>query len=114
MDLDHAPADANLVLVATGTGLAPYMSMLRTTLHDAVVTALDGRFIRPAPGGDLLRNPDVLPTGRNLHGFDPFALPDEAALRQGQAQAERLLVYATEPKAKGARPALAAASSACA
>jgi magnesium chelatase subunit H len=58
---------------------------------DAVVTALDGRFIRPAPGGDLLRNPDVLPTGRNLHGFDPFALPDEAALRQGQVQAERLL-----------------------
>ncbi|MGB5811806.1 MAG: cobaltochelatase subunit CobN [Polyangiales bacterium] len=39
----------------------------------------------------MLRNPDVLPTGRNLHGFDPFALPDEAALRQGQAQAERLL-----------------------
>jgi ferredoxin--NADP+ reductase len=33
--LDHAPADANLVLVATGTGLAPYMSMLRTTLRDA-------------------------------------------------------------------------------
>jgi ferredoxin--NADP+ reductase len=33
--LDQAPADSNLVLVATGTGLAPYMSMLRTILHDA-------------------------------------------------------------------------------
>jgi len=32
--LDQAPADCNLVLVATGTGLAPYMSMLRTILHD--------------------------------------------------------------------------------
>jgi ferredoxin--NADP+ reductase len=30
--LDEAPADAHLVLVATGTGLAPYMSMLRTML----------------------------------------------------------------------------------
>jgi len=28
--LDEAPVDADLVLVATGTGLAPYMSMLRT------------------------------------------------------------------------------------
>ena len=33
--LDQAPTDSNLVLVATGTGLAPYMSMLRTILHDA-------------------------------------------------------------------------------
>ena len=38
----------------------------------AIVHALDGGYLRPAPGGDLLRNTDVLPTGRNLHGFDPF------------------------------------------
>jgi ferredoxin--NADP+ reductase len=30
--LDEAPDDADLVLIATGTGLAPYMSMLRTML----------------------------------------------------------------------------------
>jgi ferredoxin--NADP+ reductase len=30
--LDEAPPDSNLILVATGTGLAPYMSMLRTML----------------------------------------------------------------------------------
>jgi ferredoxin--NADP+ reductase len=30
--LDDAPEEADLVLVATGTGLAPYMSMLRTML----------------------------------------------------------------------------------
>ncbi|HSN56976.1 MAG TPA: ferredoxin--NADP reductase [Candidatus Sulfomarinibacteraceae bacterium] len=30
--LDHAPPDNDLVLIATGTGLAPYMSMLRTEL----------------------------------------------------------------------------------
>ena len=30
--LEEAPDDADLVLVATGTGLAPYMSMLRTML----------------------------------------------------------------------------------
>ena len=30
--LDQVPADQNVVLVATGTGLAPYMSMIRTEL----------------------------------------------------------------------------------
>lgn len=32
--LDAVPARSNLVLVATGTGLAPYMSMLRTMLPE--------------------------------------------------------------------------------
>ena len=36
--------------------------------------------IRPAPGGDLLRTTEVLPTGRNLHGFDPFRLPSAFAV----------------------------------
>ncbi len=58
---------------------------------DALTRALDGRFIRPAPGGDLLNNPEVLPTGRNLHGFDPFRVPSKFALQDGQRQAERLL-----------------------
>jgi magnesium chelatase subunit H len=57
----------------------------------AIVRALDGRFTRPAPGGDLLRNPAVLPTGRNLHGFDPFAIPSAFAIYDGAEQAARLL-----------------------
>lgn len=32
--LDQAPPDDDVVMVATGTGLAPYMSMLRTLLPD--------------------------------------------------------------------------------
>jgi magnesium chelatase subunit H len=57
--------------------------------------ALDGRYILPAPGGDLLRNMDVLPTGRNLHGFDPFKLPSAFAVLDGARQAERLLARNT-------------------
>ena len=58
---------------------------------DGIVHALDGGFIRPAPGGDVLRNPEVLPTGRNIHGFDPFRLPSTVAVAEGRAQAEQLI-----------------------
>lgn len=56
-----------------------------------LLKALDGRFIQPAPGGDLLRTPEILPTGRNLHGFDPFRIPSAFALLDGALQARRLL-----------------------
>ena len=65
----------------------------------ALIHALDGGFVRPAPGGDLLRTPDILPTGRNIHGFDPFRLPSAFAVADGAAQAERLLArHAAEGK----------------
>ncbi|MGA9027926.1 MAG: magnesium chelatase subunit H, partial [Steroidobacteraceae bacterium] len=58
---------------------------------DAILRALDGRFLRPAPGGDVVRTPAVLPTGRNLHGFDPFRIPSAFAVMDGARQAARLL-----------------------
>lgn len=57
----------------------------------AVIHALDGGYVRPAPGGDLLANPQVLPTGRNIHGFDPFRIPSRVACEQGRVQAEGLI-----------------------
>jgi len=59
---------------------------------EGVLHALEGRFVRPAPGGDLLRTPAILPTGRNLHGFDPFRIPSAFAVADGARQAGRLLV----------------------
>jgi magnesium chelatase subunit H len=56
-----------------------------------ILHALDGGFVRPSAGGDLLRTPAILPTGRNLHGFDPFRIPSAYALKDGAQQAERLL-----------------------
>ncbi|GLR47754.1 magnesium chelatase subunit H [Sphingomonas astaxanthinifaciens] len=57
----------------------------------ALVHALDGGYVRPAPGGDVIRNPDVLPTGRNVHGIDPFRLPSAFAVTQGEAAARELI-----------------------
>lgn len=56
-----------------------------------ILRALSARFIAPVPGGDLIRSPQILPTGRNIHAFDPFRMPTEFALRDGAAQADRLL-----------------------
>jgi magnesium chelatase subunit H len=56
-----------------------------------IITALDGRFLRPTPSGDLIRMPAILPTGRNMHGFDPFRIPSMFAVQDGAKQAARLI-----------------------
>jgi magnesium chelatase subunit H len=58
---------------------------------DGLMRALDGRYIRPVPGGDLIRSPAILPTGRNLHGFDPFRIPSAFAVADGARQAKLLI-----------------------
>ncbi|MEM0954440.1 MAG: magnesium chelatase subunit H [Pseudomonadota bacterium] len=81
----HIDAEVLDALAEVGRQLADNQEL------SSLVHALDAGFVRPAPGGDLLRNPDVLPTGRNLHGFDPYCLPSAFAVREGKAQAEMLL-----------------------
>ncbi|WP_420380982.1 magnesium chelatase subunit H [Novosphingobium sp.] len=78
------------------TPLLRDMDALNTALSsngeiDGIVHALNARYIRPVTGGDLLRSPEILPTGRNIHGFDPFRLPSAYAVRDGAAQAQRLV-----------------------
>lgn len=57
----------------------------------ALLHALGAGYIPPVPGGDLIRTPEILPAGRNIHGFDPFRLPSAFALADGRRQADRLL-----------------------
>ncbi|MEM7745751.1 MAG: cobaltochelatase subunit CobN, partial [Pseudomonadota bacterium] len=63
----------------------------RDTETPALLHALAGGFIRPVPGADLIRAPHALPTGRNLHAFDPFRMPSAFAMADGRKQAEVLL-----------------------
>jgi magnesium chelatase subunit H len=58
---------------------------------DGIIAGLDGRYIRPVAGGDVIRAPQILPTGRNMHGFDPFRLPTAFAMARGREQADRVL-----------------------
>jgi magnesium chelatase subunit H len=80
--LEALPEDSR---AATAEGLD------RTDELGSLIHALDGGYVRPAPGGDVIRNPAVLPTGRNIHGLDPFRLPSAFAVAQGAAAADQLI-----------------------
>ncbi len=56
-----------------------------------IMELLNGEFLMPAPGGDPIRNPDVLPTGRNMHALDPSSIPTAAAVEVSQAVVRKLL-----------------------
>jgi len=49
-----------------------------------ILDALEAKYIPPGPNGDPLRNPDALPTGRNLHTFDDRIIPTKAAWTVGK------------------------------
>jgi magnesium chelatase subunit H len=57
-----------------------------------LLRGLNGEYIPPAPGGDLLRDgPGVLPTGRNIHALDPYRMPSPAAYERGRQIAQQLI-----------------------
>ena len=92
LELAHGrrpPLDGHDDLADRLTVIAQQLSV--DTELGGILTALDGRYIRPVSGGDLIRSPMILPTGRNIHGFDPFRLPSAFAVADGARQAERLL-----------------------
>jgi len=57
----------------------------------SLMKALDGEYVLPGPGGDPIRNPDVLPTGKNLHALDPQSIPTAAAVQSAKVVVDRLL-----------------------
>ena len=57
----------------------------------SLLKALDGEYVLPGPGGDPIRNPDVLPTGKNIHALDPQSIPTTAAVQSAKVVVDRLL-----------------------
>ena len=57
-----------------------------------LLRSLNGEYILPAPGGDLLRDgAGVLPTGRNIHALDPYRMPSPAAYERGREIARKII-----------------------
>ncbi|WP_448206319.1 cobaltochelatase subunit CobN [Azospirillum sp. sgz302134] len=58
----------------------------------ALLAGLDGRFVRPGPGGSPARGrADTLPTGRNLYALDPRGVPTPTAWTLGWQAADALI-----------------------
>ncbi|MBR8829503.1 MAG: magnesium chelatase subunit H [Gomphosphaeria aponina SAG 52.96 = DSM 107014] len=56
-----------------------------------LLKALEGEYVLPGPGGDPIRNPNVLPTGKNIHALDPQSIPTLAAVNAAKIVVDRLL-----------------------
>jgi cobaltochelatase CobN len=56
-----------------------------------LLAALSGHYIPTSYGGDPIKNPDSLPTGRNLYGFDPSRVPTKAAWEAGKEALDKLV-----------------------
>jgi cobaltochelatase CobN len=60
--------------------------------RDALLTALDGKRVKPGPAGAPSRGRrDVLPTGRNLFTADPRVLPTPTAMELGGRAADEVI-----------------------
>jgi len=88
--------DAPDVLAALRFAAGDLVPRLRASSGemDAVLRALDGRYVDAGPSGSPTRGRvDVLPTGRNFYGVDPKALPSQLSwdvgVRLGDALLER-------------------------
>ena len=57
-----------------------------------LLRGLNGEYILPAPGGDLLRDGSgVLPTGRNIHALDPYRMPSAGAFERGREIGKKII-----------------------
>ncbi|MCA1634708.1 MAG: cobaltochelatase subunit CobN [Acidobacteria bacterium] len=58
---------------------------------ESLARALRGEYIEPGPGADIVQNPFILPTGRNTHAVNPYAVPSVVAYTRAERVVNLLL-----------------------
>jgi cobaltochelatase CobN len=58
---------------------------------DNIIRAMNFEFISPGLGGDPLRSPAVIPSGRNPYQFNPDLLPTDLACKRGTTIAQQVI-----------------------
>ena len=82
---DNLTAFLNLSIIYADNLNASTIEIPRT------LDGLEGEFIPPGVGGDPIRKPDAVPSGRNLYSFDPREIPTKVAWEIGKEMADQLL-----------------------
>lgn len=91
--MQHPPQDTSIVAPELLPALR-YMKLLKESPvreTDAMIRALNGGTVLPAPGGDPVLNPNVLPTGRNMYSINAETTPAQRAWEDGKRLAEATL-----------------------
>ena len=90
----------NIVLGKTDSKLTDFLN--RAKIHaqnlqtcgqemTSLLNALEGKYVAPGPGGDPIRKPDTLPSGRDLYSFDPREIPIKSSRDLGIQMANDLI-----------------------
>lgn len=91
--LQNPPKDTASVAPELRPALLYREQLLASPVNEqnAMVRALSGGTVFPAPGGDPVLNPNVLPTGRNMYSINAENTPNPRAWEDGKRLAEATL-----------------------
>jgi len=87
-----APEAVDTLLASMNTEESRYRQALIDSPDaemQALVDALNGRFVEPGKGNDPIRTPEALPTGRNFHALDSSLIPSRIGWSIGSELADR-------------------------
>ncbi|WP_010268427.1 cobaltochelatase subunit CobN [Paenibacillus senegalensis] len=84
----ESPAWQSELIRALNYGLEVYQSVTDNYERTGFMQALEGKYVPAGLAGDVLRSPEVLPSGRNLYAFDPRSVPSPTAMERGARVAE--------------------------
>ena len=103
--VDSAAADAYLaqtaaIPVGALDELWAFLGELLTNLVanrelEGLLHGLRGGFIPPSPSNDVVRDPGVVPTGRNVYSLDPYRVPSPVAVERARTLVSELLTSLT-------------------
>ena len=78
--------------------------VLYRIVHDEEIAgllhSLNGGFIMPSPGNDVVRNDAIVPTGRNIHALDPYRIPTVTSIAASKKLVNAMLEHLTIQEGK--------------
>lgn len=72
-------------------GLNAYTNSMKTQEEEGLLMALQGKYVPVRLSADIVKNPDILPSGSNLYQFDPSLIPEKNAFERGKKIAENTI-----------------------
>ena len=94
LDKDPYEIEAVSAFVERARTLWADLGRIGTAERSGLLTVLEGRHLAPSPGGEIVGDWNVLPTGRNMASTDVRMLPRVSAQRKAKRTVEQLLAAA--------------------